>query len=85
MLPAQLGNRNVIIRLLDEPDDLLGSESTLLHVRLLGVTDFTATSGTAQWGQVKRPMPAECKSPGRRRTSAASNSRISEAELLFLN
>ncbi|WP_230428350.1 IS3 family transposase, partial [Xanthomonas campestris] len=37
----------------DKPDDLLGAESALLHVRPLGFTDFIASAGTAQWGQVK--------------------------------
>ncbi|MCD0248242.1 hypothetical protein JWH08_00225, partial [Xanthomonas campestris pv. campestris] len=36
----------------DKPDDLLGAESALLHVRPLGFTDFIASAGTAQWGQV---------------------------------
>lgn len=40
--------------MLDEPDDLFGGESTLHHVRPLGLTDFTASRGTAQWGQVTR-------------------------------
>ncbi|MCF5916379.1 hypothetical protein, partial [Xanthomonas perforans] len=31
---------------------LLGAESALLHVRPLGFTDFIASAGTAQWGQV---------------------------------
>ncbi|MBZ3398250.1 hypothetical protein IPQ92_16290, partial [Xanthomonas perforans] len=35
-----------------KPDDLLGAESALLHVRPLGFTDFIASAGTAQWGQV---------------------------------
>jgi choline dehydrogenase-like flavoprotein len=52
MLPAQLGDRHARVGLLDEPDDLLGGESTLLHVRPLGLTDFTASRGMAQWGQV---------------------------------
>src|SRR5690606_38364408 len=29
-----------------------GGEATLAHVRPLGLTDFTASRGTAQWGQV---------------------------------
>lgn len=33
MLPAQFGDRHARVSLLDEPDDLLGGESTLLHVR----------------------------------------------------
>lgn len=41
MLAAQFGHRHAGIGLLDEPDDLLGAESTILHVRPLGVTDFT--------------------------------------------
>ncbi|MEB2125913.1 hypothetical protein VDS34_22415, partial [Xanthomonas campestris pv. campestris] len=28
----------------------------LLHVRPLGFTDFIASAGTAQWGQVKSPL-----------------------------
>ncbi|MFA4361819.1 hypothetical protein P2B12_09155 [Xanthomonas perforans] len=31
---------------------MLGAESALLHVRPLGFTDFIASAGTAQWGQV---------------------------------
>ncbi|WP_234882574.1 hypothetical protein, partial [Xanthomonas perforans] len=42
------------VGLFDKPDDLLGAESALLHVRPLGFTDFIASAGTAQWGQVKR-------------------------------
>ncbi|MCE4360824.1 hypothetical protein, partial [Xanthomonas hortorum] len=41
------------VGLLDKPDDLLGAESAFLHVRPLGFTDFIASAGTAQWGQVK--------------------------------
>ncbi|MEP9737985.1 hypothetical protein QYG74_23800, partial [Xanthomonas euvesicatoria] len=41
------------VGLFDKPDDLLGAESALLHVRPLGFTDFIASAGTAQWGQVK--------------------------------
>ncbi|MFB6489476.1 hypothetical protein P2A57_22800, partial [Xanthomonas perforans] len=40
------------VGLFDKPDDLLGAESALLHVRPLGFTDFIASAGTAQWGQV---------------------------------
>ncbi|MBZ2493538.1 hypothetical protein IPS97_20640, partial [Xanthomonas perforans] len=43
------------VGLFDKPDDLLGAESALLHVRPLGFTDFIASAGTAQWGQVKLP------------------------------
>ncbi|MEP9671662.1 hypothetical protein, partial [Xanthomonas euvesicatoria] len=43
------------VGLFDKPDDLLGAESALLHVRPLGFTDFIASAGTAQWGQVTRP------------------------------
>ncbi|MDW7716886.1 DUF4189 domain-containing protein [Xanthomonas euvesicatoria] len=32
---------------------MLGAESALLHVRPLGFTDFIASAGTAQWGQVR--------------------------------
>ncbi|WP_414322937.1 hypothetical protein, partial [Xanthomonas campestris] len=42
------------VGLFDKPDDLLGAESALLHVRPLGFTDFIASAGTAQWGQVTR-------------------------------
>ncbi|WP_414429158.1 hypothetical protein, partial [Xanthomonas campestris] len=45
------------VGLFDKPDDLLGAESALLHVRPLGFTDFIASAGTAQWGQVRRNMP----------------------------
>jgi hypothetical protein len=58
MLPAQFGDRHARVGLFDEPDDLLGGESTLLHVRPLGLTDFTASRGMAQWGQVIRPWAA---------------------------
>jgi hypothetical protein len=37
----QLGDGHPRLGLLDEPDDLLGGESTLAHVRRLRVTDFT--------------------------------------------
>jgi hypothetical protein len=56
MLPAQFGDCHASIGLLDEPDDLFGGESTLLHVRPLGLTDFTASAGTAQRGQVSCEM-----------------------------
>ncbi|MFA4739111.1 hypothetical protein P2H80_22450, partial [Xanthomonas perforans] len=46
------------VGLFDKPDDLLGAESALLHVRPLGFTDFIASAGTAQWGQVKRNQVA---------------------------
>ncbi|MCE4370585.1 transposase, partial [Xanthomonas hortorum pv. hederae] len=42
------------VGLFDKPDDLLGAESALLHVRPLGFTDFIASAGTAQWGQVSK-------------------------------
>ncbi|MFA9958678.1 hypothetical protein ABVD19_16660, partial [Xanthomonas euvesicatoria] len=45
------------VGLFDKPDDLLGAESALLHVRPLGFTDFIASAGTAQWGQVTWPAP----------------------------
>lgn len=54
MLPAQLGDPHARISLLNETDDLLGAESTLLHVHPLGPTDFEASRGTAQRGQVNR-------------------------------
>ncbi|WP_414322951.1 hypothetical protein, partial [Xanthomonas campestris] len=44
------------VGLFDKPDDLLGAESALLHVRPLGFTDFIASAGTAQWGQVNGYM-----------------------------
>ncbi|MEN9127447.1 hypothetical protein, partial [Xanthomonas euvesicatoria] len=44
------------VGLFDKPDDLLGAESALLHVRPLGFTDFIASAGTAQWGQVIRAI-----------------------------
>ncbi|MFB0409772.1 hypothetical protein, partial [Xanthomonas euvesicatoria] len=44
------------VGLFDKPDDLLGAESALLHVRPLGFTDFIASAGTAQWGQVTAAM-----------------------------
>ncbi|MFB0396797.1 hypothetical protein ABVE18_22500, partial [Xanthomonas euvesicatoria] len=44
------------VGLFDKPDDLLGAESALLHVRPLGFTDFIASAGTAQWGQVRWMM-----------------------------
>ncbi|MEP9663573.1 hypothetical protein QYG25_19850, partial [Xanthomonas euvesicatoria] len=44
------------VGLFDKPDDLLGAESALLHVRPLGFTDFIASAGTAQWGQVTALM-----------------------------
>jgi hypothetical protein len=58
VLSAQLGDRHAGIGLLDEDDDLLGGESTLLHVRPLGLPDFTASRGTAQWGQVMMTIRA---------------------------
>ncbi|MHA7513077.1 hypothetical protein ACX83U_02385, partial [Xanthomonas euvesicatoria] len=44
------------VGLFDKPDDLLGAESALLHVRPLGFTDFIASAGTAQWGQVTKTL-----------------------------
>ncbi|MBZ2496017.1 hypothetical protein IPS96_22135, partial [Xanthomonas perforans] len=44
------------VGLFDKPDDLLGAESALLHVRPLGFTDFIASAGTAQWGQVNATL-----------------------------
>ncbi|MEN9149366.1 hypothetical protein QYG06_23300, partial [Xanthomonas euvesicatoria] len=58
------------VGLFDKPDDLLGAESALLHVRPLGFTDFIASAGTAQWGQVTRIAPWEAltlRGWGRRR------------------
>ncbi|MEP9737943.1 hypothetical protein QYG74_23570, partial [Xanthomonas euvesicatoria] len=46
------------VGLFDKPDDLLGAESALLHVRPLGFTDFIASAGTAQWGQVNQVSDA---------------------------
>src|SRR5690606_10378696 len=53
VLATQFRHRHAGLGLLDESDDLLGCEATLAHVRLLGLTDFTAPRGTAQPGQVK--------------------------------
>ncbi|MGX9971395.1 hypothetical protein, partial [Xanthomonas euvesicatoria] len=47
------------VGLFDKPDDLLGAESALLHVRPLGFTDFIASAGTAQWGQVSMPAAVD--------------------------
>ncbi|WP_407537671.1 hypothetical protein, partial [Xanthomonas euvesicatoria] len=47
------------VGLFDKPDDLLGAESALLHVRPLGFTDFIASAGTAQWGQVRPSVNVE--------------------------
>ncbi|MCD0268877.1 hypothetical protein, partial [Xanthomonas campestris] len=47
----------------DKPDDLLGAESALLHVRPLGFTDFIASAGTAQWGQVTPEKPPITQRP----------------------
>ncbi|WP_274399888.1 trypsin-like peptidase domain-containing protein [Xanthomonas campestris] len=52
MPTAQLCHGHARVGLFDKPDDLLGAESALLHVRPLGFTDFIASAGTAQWGQV---------------------------------
>lgn len=41
MLPAQLRHCHAGLDLLDEPDDLLGGEVTLAHVRPRRLTDFT--------------------------------------------
>ncbi|RFF37311.1 hypothetical protein, partial [Xanthomonas campestris] len=59
------------VGLFDKPDDLLGAESALLHVRPLGFTDFIASAGTAQWGQVtaSRRKPMTCSSVKRFFTS----------------
>ncbi|WP_206514673.1 hypothetical protein, partial [Xanthomonas euvesicatoria] len=48
------------VGLFDKPDDLLGAESALLHVRPLGFTDFIASAGTAQWGQVTLTVRSSC-------------------------
>ncbi|WP_206514727.1 hypothetical protein, partial [Xanthomonas euvesicatoria] len=50
------------VGLFDKPDDLLGAESALLHVRPLGFTDFIASAGTAQWGQVRGMLGAYIQS-----------------------
>ncbi|MEP9535785.1 hypothetical protein QYG66_16375, partial [Xanthomonas euvesicatoria] len=60
------------VGLFDKPDDLLGAESALLHVRPLGFTDFIASAGTAQWGQVK-DIPAKCSRRANLRRSPRSN------------
>src|SRR5690606_30405461 len=52
VLATQFRHRHAGLGLLDESDDLLGCEATLAHVRPLGLTDFTASRGTAQRGQV---------------------------------
>ena len=52
VLPCKRRHRHAGVGLLDEPDDLLSGESALLHVRPRGLTDFTASPGTAQRGQV---------------------------------
>ncbi|MEB1925778.1 hypothetical protein VDR71_10645, partial [Xanthomonas campestris pv. campestris] len=43
-----------------------------LHVRPLGFTDFIASAGTAQWGQVTSPSPS---GEGSSCPSGASSSR----------
>uniref|UniRef100_UPI003892638B hypothetical protein n=1 Tax=Xanthomonas euvesicatoria TaxID=456327 RepID=UPI003892638B len=55
------------VGLFDKPDDLLGAESALLHVRPLGFTDFIASAGTAQWGQVNERCGALRRQRGLRR------------------
>src|SRR5690606_18072295 len=57
VLAAQFGDCHPRLGLFDGPSDLLGGETTLLHIRPRGLTDFTASRGTAQWGQV-RPTAA---------------------------
>lgn len=57
MLPVQLGDRHARISLLDETDDLLGAELTLLYVRPIGLTNFTASRGTAQRAQLTGDLP----------------------------
>ncbi|WP_234885054.1 hypothetical protein, partial [Xanthomonas perforans] len=49
------------VGLFDKPDDLLGAESALLHVRPLGFTDFIASAGTAQWGQVMSMLACDIR------------------------
>src|SRR5690554_2747307 len=56
VLATQFRHRHAGLGLLDESDDLLGCEATLAHVRPLGLTDFTASRGTAQRGQVSRSL-----------------------------
>ncbi|MEP9620715.1 hypothetical protein QYG37_04070, partial [Xanthomonas euvesicatoria] len=56
------------VGLFDKPDDLLGAESALLHVRPLGFTDFIASAGTAQWGQVR--VKKICRPDGATLTNA---------------
>ncbi|WDJ98033.1 type I toxin-antitoxin system SymE family toxin [Xanthomonas campestris pv. incanae] len=66
MPTAQLCHGHARVGLFDKPDDLLGAESALLHVRPLGFTDFIASAGTAQWGQVteaRPPRPGHPRAP----------------------
>src|SRR5690554_4882546 len=64
VLATQFRHRHAGLGLLDESDDLLGCEATLAHVRPLGLTDFTASRGTAQRGQVTWSRAASAGSPG---------------------
>ena len=51
VLPCQLGDRHAAFSLLDEPDDLFGSESALAHVRPLQVNGlYLLLVGTADGG-----------------------------------
>src|SRR5690554_4036695 len=67
VLATQFRHRHAGLGLLDESDDLLGCEATLAHVRPLGLTDFTASRGTAQRGQVNSRSRCYSKLGGRRR------------------
>src|SRR5690606_33016533 len=73
VLATQFRHRHAGLGLLDESDDLLGCEATLAHVRPLGLTDFTASRGTAQRGQVIRPTRTAFKSVAMPRSPACMN------------
>ncbi|WP_414428682.1 hypothetical protein, partial [Xanthomonas campestris] len=64
------------VGLFDKPDDLLGAESALLHVRPLGFTDFIASAGTAQWGQVKQSQSSVPTAEGKVGSVAGSYNRV---------
>ena len=50
---AQLGDHHPCLGLLEKPDDLLGRESALAHVRPLSVNGlYLLSAGTAGGGQV---------------------------------
>ncbi|MFA4512907.1 hypothetical protein P2B11_13035, partial [Xanthomonas perforans] len=68
------------VGLFDKPDDLLGAESALLHVRPLGFTDFIASAGTAQWGQVI--LTAGISPAFQRQTGRVAGSRVKASSLI---